>query len=151
MHATFVMLWLQVMQPLGNVHGTKWTPHVKRDCDVAVHIIAVVTVAYESRGRWRSPRQHNHDDVLVSSKRRADDVTSERRREGFVTVNHLSNHVLYTFFAGWSPPDAEQNETKLIIVRQLHYDVTCGRFENRVKFLKQKEHRKLLPTSNFVR
>ena len=30
MHATFVMLWLQVMQ------------HVKRESDVAVHIIAVV-------------------------------------------------------------------------------------------------------------
>ena len=43
MHATFVMLWLQVMQPLANVHETKWTPHVKRESDVAVHIIAVVT------------------------------------------------------------------------------------------------------------
>ena len=31
MHATFVTLWLQVMQPLANVHETKWTPHVKRD------------------------------------------------------------------------------------------------------------------------
>ncbi len=47
MHATFVTLWLQVMQPLANVHETKWTPYVKRDAskrdsDVAVHIIAVV-------------------------------------------------------------------------------------------------------------
>ena len=42
MHATFVTLWLQVMQPLANVHETKWTPHVKRRSDVAVHIIAVV-------------------------------------------------------------------------------------------------------------
>ena len=43
MHATFVTLWLQVMQPLANVHETKWTPHVKRETDVAVHIIAVVS------------------------------------------------------------------------------------------------------------
>ncbi len=42
MHATFVTLCLQVMQPLANVHETKWTPHVKREIDVAVHIIAVV-------------------------------------------------------------------------------------------------------------
>ena len=42
MRATFVTLWLQVMQPLANVHETKWTPHVKRESDVAVHIIAVV-------------------------------------------------------------------------------------------------------------
>ena len=35
MHATFVMLWLQVVQPLANVHETKWTPHVKRESDVA--------------------------------------------------------------------------------------------------------------------
>ena len=35
MHATFVTLWLQVMQPLANVHETKWTPHVKRESDVA--------------------------------------------------------------------------------------------------------------------
>ena len=35
MHATFVTLWLQVVQPLANVHETKWTPHVKRDSDVA--------------------------------------------------------------------------------------------------------------------
>ena len=40
---TIIMtLWLQVMQPLANVHETKWTPHVKRESDVAVHIIAVV-------------------------------------------------------------------------------------------------------------
>ena len=36
MHATFVTVWLQVMQPLANVHETKWTPHVKRASDVAV-------------------------------------------------------------------------------------------------------------------
>ena len=30
MRATFVKLWLQFMQPLANVHETKWTPHVKR-------------------------------------------------------------------------------------------------------------------------
>ena len=35
MHATFVTLWLQVVQPLVNVHGTKWTPHVKRETDGA--------------------------------------------------------------------------------------------------------------------
>ena len=45
MHATFVTLWLQVMQPLANVHETKWTPLVKRESDVAVHIIAVVRLA----------------------------------------------------------------------------------------------------------
>ena len=34
-----------------------------------------------------SPRHHNHNDVLVSSSRRADDVTCERRREGlYVTI-----------------------------------------------------------------
>ena len=44
MHATFVMLWLQVMQPLANVHEAKWTPHVKRESDVAVHIIAVISI-----------------------------------------------------------------------------------------------------------
>ena len=32
---TFVMLLLQVMQPLANAHETKWTPHVKRESDVA--------------------------------------------------------------------------------------------------------------------
>ena len=41
-----------------------------------------VTVAYESRARWRSPFQHNHNDVLVSSSLRADDLTRDRRREG---------------------------------------------------------------------
>ena len=35
MHATFVTLWLQVEQPLTNVRETKWTPHVKRENDVA--------------------------------------------------------------------------------------------------------------------
>ena len=30
------------MQPLANVHETKWTHHVKRESDVAVHIIAVL-------------------------------------------------------------------------------------------------------------
>ena len=42
MHATFVTLLLQVMQPLANVHETKWTPHVNRESDAAVHIIAVL-------------------------------------------------------------------------------------------------------------
>ena len=31
-----------LVQPLANVHQTKWTPHVKRESDVAVHIIAVI-------------------------------------------------------------------------------------------------------------
>ena len=35
MHATVVTLWLQVVQPLANVHETKWTPRVKRETDVA--------------------------------------------------------------------------------------------------------------------
>ena len=39
---------------------------------VAPHTGRCVTVAYESRARWRSPRQHNHNDVLVSSSRRAE-------------------------------------------------------------------------------
>ena len=34
--------FVQILQPLVNVHETKWTRHVKRDCDVAVLIIAVV-------------------------------------------------------------------------------------------------------------
>ena len=35
MHAKFVMLWLQVVQPLTNVHETKWTPHVKQESEIA--------------------------------------------------------------------------------------------------------------------
>ena len=35
MQAKFVTLWLQVVQPLTNVHEKKWTPHVKRETDVA--------------------------------------------------------------------------------------------------------------------
>ena len=56
---------------------------------VAPHTGRCVTVAYESRARWRSLRQHNHNDVLVLSSRRADDVMRERRREGlgiYVTI-----------------------------------------------------------------
>ena len=34
--------FVQILQPLANVHETKWTRHVKRDCDVAVLIIAVI-------------------------------------------------------------------------------------------------------------
>ena len=33
--------FVQILQPLANVHETKWTRHVKRDCDVAVLKIAV--------------------------------------------------------------------------------------------------------------
>ncbi len=52
MHATFVTLWLQVVQPLANVHETKWTPHVKRESDAAQ--------SYTSSGmRWRSPPLKN--------------------------------------------------------------------------------------------
>ena len=40
MHAKFVTLWLQVVQPLTNVHETKWTPHVKRESDVAQSYIS---------------------------------------------------------------------------------------------------------------
>ena len=36
--------FVQILQPLANVHETKWTRHVKRDCDVAVLIIAVVVL-----------------------------------------------------------------------------------------------------------
>ena len=35
MHAKFVTFWWQVVQPMTNVHDTKWTPHVKRQSDVA--------------------------------------------------------------------------------------------------------------------
>ena len=35
MHATFVTLWLQVVQPLANVHETKWTSHFKRQSEIA--------------------------------------------------------------------------------------------------------------------
>ena len=45
MHATFVTLWLHVMQPLANAHETKWTPYVKRESDEPVHIIAVVMIS----------------------------------------------------------------------------------------------------------
>ena len=34
--------FVQILQPLANVHETKWTRYVKRDCDVAVLIIAVL-------------------------------------------------------------------------------------------------------------
>ena len=34
-YAKFVTLWLQFVQPLTNVHETKWTSHVKRESDVA--------------------------------------------------------------------------------------------------------------------
>ena len=34
--------FVQILQPLANVHEIKWTRHVKRDCDVAVLKIAVV-------------------------------------------------------------------------------------------------------------
>ena len=43
MHATFVTLWLQVVQPLANAHETKWTPHVKRETDVAQSYNALVS------------------------------------------------------------------------------------------------------------
>ena len=48
MHATFVTLWLQVVQPLANVHETKWTPHVKRQSDVA--LIALVFSSLSKEG-----------------------------------------------------------------------------------------------------
>ena len=35
MHAKFVTLWLQVVQPLTNVRDTKWTPHVKQESEIA--------------------------------------------------------------------------------------------------------------------
>ena len=47
-YACNVTVWLQVMHPLANVHETKWTPHVKRASDVAVHIIAVT----KGNGFW---------------------------------------------------------------------------------------------------
>ena len=69
--------------PSCNVFGGIWRSLVAFDVvSVAPRIGGCVTVAYESRARWRSPRQHNHIDVLVLSSRSADDVTRERRREG---------------------------------------------------------------------
>ena len=54
---------------------------------------------YESRVCWRSSRQHNQNEVLVSSSRRADDVpgiTRERRREClYVTIGPLCLRVTY--------------------------------------------------------
>ena len=35
-------------------------------------------IVYESRVRWRSSRQHNHNDALVSRSRRTDDVPGMR-------------------------------------------------------------------------
>ena len=58
MHATFVTLWLQVMQPLANVHETKWTPHVKRESDVAVHIIAVIKSILRDESKNKSRKQY---------------------------------------------------------------------------------------------
>ena len=58
MHATFVTLWLQVMQPLANVHETKWTPHVKRESDVAVHIIAVIIPLVETSQSIQDVREN---------------------------------------------------------------------------------------------
>ena len=63
MHATFVTLWLQVMQPLANVHETKWTLHVKRESDVAVHIIAVVAV----RSNYVSKRGFPEADIVADA------------------------------------------------------------------------------------
>ena len=44
MHAKFVTLCLQVVQPLANVHETKWTHHVKRENAVAQ--------SYTSSAHW---------------------------------------------------------------------------------------------------
>ena len=33
-------LWLQVVQPLTKSHETKWTPHVKRESDIAQSYIS---------------------------------------------------------------------------------------------------------------
>ena len=45
--------FVQILQPLANVHETKWTRHVKRDCDVAVLIIAVLLARGSNSGRPR--------------------------------------------------------------------------------------------------
>ena len=44
--------FVQILQPLANVHETKWTRHVKRDCDVAVLIIAVVILEESFRSGY---------------------------------------------------------------------------------------------------
>ena len=46
MHASFVMLWLQVVQPLANVHETRWTPHVKRESDVVQSYTSSGSIKY---------------------------------------------------------------------------------------------------------
>ena len=54
--------FVQILQPLANVHETKWTRHVKRDCDVAVLIIAVLQYTFV-----RSAIYGHADDVLTST------------------------------------------------------------------------------------
>ena len=57
--------FVQILQPLANVHETKWTHHVKRDCDVAVLIIAVVSLTLID---WRQrKRRHYVDGFIVTS------------------------------------------------------------------------------------
>ena len=50
--------FVQILQPLANVHETKWTRHVKRECDVAVLIIAVVKVVLAD-WKVKTPRHAN--------------------------------------------------------------------------------------------
>ena len=58
MHATFVTLWLKVVQPLANVHDTEWTPHVKRESDVAQ--------SYNSAARIKDTMFFSLEDLFIS-------------------------------------------------------------------------------------
>ena len=88
MHATFVTLWLQVVQPLANVHETKWTPHFKRETDVAQsyrHTSSAITRAVYpehnlssiltlSMPKWQVPTQEQNDPT--------DDASATRSTRG---------------------------------------------------------------------
>ena len=43
-------LWLRVMQPLANVHEPKWTPHVKRESDVAISHFVILECRHLANG-----------------------------------------------------------------------------------------------------
>ena len=65
MHATFVTLWLQVVQPLANVHETKWTPHVKRETDVAQSYTSSAQTQEEGPLSYRRKRLHTAINAIM--------------------------------------------------------------------------------------
>ena len=56
-----------------------------------------LTVSCKSRARWRSPRQHNHNDGLAWSSRRADDITRERRHESLGQIRHNRTSMIVSY------------------------------------------------------